>query len=183
MSQPTEQAERDSRCPECGGEPTDGSAVEHHLSAMGYLHDDQQFECSECGHGYAHGVPAGEFDGDASDLWCDVCDLGYMTIHRVEKTNGGMRLHMKCGNHHALDCPECEQNIPASGLHDVRNFAGGKCPHCSVLISRGDVPYCFYFTFAHRETDHSYISLIGWPRTTGNVSDATDAYGYNGDGV
>lgn len=66
-------------CPHCGGRPVYGpdeqAAVQHRLSATGYLHDDLKFRCSECGEHWAHGMPVGEYDvaDHVDQLTCHSC--------------------------------------------------------------------------------------------------------------
>lgn len=174
----SEQSQRRSRCPECGAEATEESLVDHKLSALGYKHDDQMFECSECGHSYPHGVPVGEFDGDAEDLWCDVCDLGYMRVHRIKQMDGNVGLHLKCPHHYEFDCPECNEEIAADGVR--RTVAGRMCPHCERHLERDDVPFCFYFTQTRRESGERDISLIGYPDITGELN-PEEPYGFPDD--
>lgn len=178
----SEQPRRESRCPECGAEATEQSLARHSLSAVGYLHDDQMFECSECGHDYPHGVPVGEFDGQADDLWCDVCNLGFMRVHRTQKQNDGHKLHLKCPHHHPLDCPNCGDEIPADGVTVTRNGTC-VCPFCEESMSRSDVPFCFYFRFAERTEDSGNRSLVGYPDITGNLAAAEESYGYDASGT
>lgn len=175
----TEQPRRLSRCPECGANATDESIRRHTLSAMGYLHDDQTFECSACGHGYTHGVPVGEYDGEAASLWCNVCNLGFMRVHRSEKQADGVRLHLKCAHHHPFECPECDCRIDADGV-TVTKRGEHTCPHCDRALARADVPYCAYFDYAHRSEDDAGRSLVGYPDTTGAMADA-EPYGYAAD--
>lgn len=92
-------------CPYCGGTPTDASAQNHHLSAMGYLHDDIQMECAECDSTWACGVPVGEFEDErAQELWCDSCEQRLMRVHRIhpdwDSTSDRrvIRIHLKCPN-------------------------------------------------------------------------------------
>lgn len=177
MTDATEQPRRESQCPRCGADATTESLARHSLSDVGYLHDDQMFQCSACGHSYSHGVPVGDFDGDATDLWCQVCNLGFMRVHRVEKQDGGVRLHLKCPHHHEFGCRLCGRTIPADGVAVTRSGAH-TCPHCDSALDRGEIPYCCYFEFTHRETDGSGIALTGYPDTTGNTRDASAAYGY-----
>lgn len=94
----------DSKCPQCGGEPTDESEINHHLSQLGYVHDDIEMKCSECGYGWYCGVPIGEYEGElAEELFCDSCESRYMLVHRVLPRPGSSppfryRLHLKCPN-------------------------------------------------------------------------------------
>lgn len=97
-----EQPERnDSMCPECGEPSVD--KVEHRLSALGYLHDDQVNECPN-GHSWANGVPVGEFDRPemAEELLCDSCGEGHMLVHRVRtgvtSIPTDITLDLKCPN-------------------------------------------------------------------------------------
>lgn len=86
------------KCPECGGEPSD--EIIHRLSAMGYSHDDQHVVCVDCGHRWTCGVPIGEFDRPemAADLECS-CGH-WRLVHRAQITDAGnVALHLKC--------PEC----------------------------------------------------------------------------
>lgn len=177
MTELSEQPVRESQCPECGADATAESLARHSLSDIGYLHDDQTFECSACGHIYAHGVPVGEFDGESDDLWCDACNLGFQRVHRVEKQQDGIKLHLKCPHHHAFDCPGCGRSVPADAVQVTRSGVHS-CPHCDGEIDRADVPYCFYFEYAHRDEDHQHRSLIGYPDITGNLSGADSPYGY-----
>lgn len=134
-------------CPECGGEPsqdTDELRVQHSLANMGYLHDDQTLECSECGNRWTHGVPVGEFDG-GQDLVCDSCQhdetlegAQYYRVHRVvpsrEASPGGagiVTLHLKC-------------------------------------------PRCYLFKKVKREMDHRGIALVGFPPITGSMTGAQE---------
>lgn len=175
-----EQPNRKSRCPKCGGAPTDESAKRHHLSDLGYLHDDQLFECSECGEEYPHGVPIGEFDGDAEDLWCDVCELGFMNVHRVRvRSDEQVGLDLKCPHHHHFDCPECDEVVPADGI-DRRKDGSLGCPYCYEDVAREDVPFCFYFDQTTRDFGERDIALIGFPSITGQMQGA-DPYGYTDD--
>lgn len=172
-----EKSERETNCPKCGGDPTDESVLHHDLSAHGYLHDDQKYECSECEHTYTHGVPIGDFGGDASDLWCDVCDLGFMRIHRVGRMDEDdlVGLHLKCPHHHPFDCPSCNECIGADGVvlaKEGRQF----CPHCKDALTTDEIPYCFYYDQTSRRADDE-IALIGYPDITGRLNE-DDPYGY-----
>jgi len=92
---------RKSKCPLCDGEPTDESLTDHSLSALGYLHDDAELVCSECGNHWTVGRPIGEFEG-GQDLWCSSCDDAWMRVHRIREVennpDGKLRLHLKCPN-------------------------------------------------------------------------------------
>lgn len=95
----------ESMCPYCGGEPTDESARDHQLSAIGYMHDDIRMECADCDTQWTCGVPIGEVDdGRAEDLFCDSCTQRYMRIHRVapdwnaRENRKRVLLHLKCPN-------------------------------------------------------------------------------------
>lgn len=98
-------------CPECGGQPAqdlDELRVQHNLSAMGYLHDDQMLECGDCENAWTHGVPIGTYGAD--DLECDSCrhdpnldEPQYYRVHRVVPSRqatpgsaGRITLHLKC---------------------------------------------------------------------------------------
>lgn len=97
-----EQSEPDAvACPECGADPVPDP--EHRLSALGYLHDDIVYECSDpdCGAEWTHGVPAGDYDDEpdlADDLECGSCGE-WALVHRIEPESGAATLHLKC--------PEC----------------------------------------------------------------------------
>lgn len=99
-----EPAPEDVGCPGCGARPTAESIAQHRLSANGYLHDDVQYECSECDRSWVHGIPIGE--GGADDLWCMVCDNAWKFIHRVDVSRSGkdsVLLHVKCPNCYHFD--------------------------------------------------------------------------------
>lgn len=93
----------DSRCPSCGGEPLldrEGKqAVEHRLSANGYLHDDICLECEDCGERWTCGVPQGTYEG-GGDLWCSSCGESWMLVHRLSRKgdigDDEVTLHLKC---------------------------------------------------------------------------------------
>lgn len=173
-----EQPERETNCPQCGGEPTEESEVRHRLSDMGYLHDDQTFTCQECNRDYTHGVPVGDPDVNAEDLWCDVCNLGYMTVHRVKvRSVDQVRLHLKCHHHHSFDCPECDGEIPVDGVRTTGDMSF-RCPLCEDELERSEIPYCFYFNKALRKTDHNGVALIGFPTITGQTEGARP-YGWS----
>lgn len=175
-----EQPERKTNCPRCGGEPTEESQAKHRLSDMGYLHDDQTFVCQNCNRDYTHGVPVGDPDMDAEDLWCDVCELGYMKVHRVKhRHDDKIRLHLKCDHHHPFDCPECEDTIQADGVQ-VTKDRSFLCPHCEGELDRPDIPYCFYFNRAIREPDPNGVALVGFPAITGQLEGA-QPYGWSED--
>lgn len=93
-------------CPECGGEPNyqpdTALTVQERLQANGYLHNDINIKCTECGHSWAHGIPRGRFEG-YPDLECEACDHEHVLVHRVRldtpPTNGNageVVLHTKC---------------------------------------------------------------------------------------
>lgn len=171
------QPERRSRCPACGSEPTEASLREHRLSNLGYLHDDQHFECSNCENTYTHGVPVGESDMNVDDLWCSVCDLGYMNVHRAEfERSGLMKLHMKCAHHHEFDCPECDEEILADGVRMTPDHEY-TCPHCEEELERDEIPYCHFFTSTVRKTGPQNRALVGYPMMTGKTKGA-HAHGY-----
>ena len=107
----TEQAVPDeTACPYCGASPTDDSVVEHRLSMNGYLHDDIELECGDCGESWMCGVPIGDQDTrGADDLFCGSCDQHRFLVHRVQlvptptdtdaDVMGALfRLHLKCPN-------------------------------------------------------------------------------------
>lgn len=99
-------------CPECGGEPNyqpeEALAVQERLQANGYLHNDINLKCTECGHSWPHGVPRGEFDG-YDDLECSACGHEAMLVHRVRLTDppgdggGEVTLHLKCPRCYQFD--------------------------------------------------------------------------------
>lgn len=174
-----EQTPRKTRCPECGGEPSAEDLARHKLSDIGYLHDDQTFECPDCAHRYTHGVPIDEFDGNAEDLWCDVCNLGYMRVHRVRGANEeSVGLDLKCPHHHDFNCPHCGCHIPADGV--LLTSAGVRvCPDCVEYIPKDEVPYCYYFDTTSREVDDRGVSLVGFPEITGQLNPNKE-YGFHG---
>lgn len=95
----------DTTCPYCGADVHDDNVVKHRLSAMGYIHDDIEMECDECGQTWPLGVPVGEFEGDeAEKLFCSSCESRFMRIHRVaprwnsDPDNRKVMLHLKCPN-------------------------------------------------------------------------------------
>lgn len=177
-----EQPLRESRCPRCGAEPSEEDIARQKLSSLGYLHDDQTFQCPECSHKYTHGVPQGVFDGDADDLWCEVCELGFMRVHRVrvpddirpdeESDNGSgasVGLDLKCHHHHDFECPHCHGTVPADGTL-AAEAGGGFCPHCDSEIARSEIPYCYYFKQVDRQLGRKGISLVGFPTITGRLN-------------
>lgn len=88
-------------CPYCGAEATVESQARHSLSDLDYLHDDVSYDCSECGEGWTHGVPIGEYSGELADeKWCDACDDSYALVHRVDTSPlpDELILHFKCPN-------------------------------------------------------------------------------------
>lgn len=94
----------ESKCPECGGEPDDESSRRYQLSAMGYLHQDVRFVCSDCEFKWSCGVPVDgsdeepDFPGRNGSLWCDSCDSAWMLVHRVAPKSANVELHLKCPN-------------------------------------------------------------------------------------
>lgn len=119
----------DTMCPYCGGEPTDDSVVNHRLSATGYLHDDIQLQCQDCGHEWPVGVPIGEIeDPMAEDLYCDSCEKRFMRVHRVApdwdspEDRRRVLLHLKCPNCFYFDkeVRECgDRGIALVGYSDI----------------------------------------------------------------
>lgn len=97
-----EQETVETACPECASEPTDESVVMHKLSRLGYAHDDQMFECADCSHQWAHGVPIGSSDAFAEELECrnPLCERVYSRVHRalLVQLDGEQRIgfHTKC---------------------------------------------------------------------------------------
>lgn len=167
-----------SKCPECGGEPTDESKVHHRLSAVGYLHDDGSLKCSDCGETWSIGRPIGRFDG-GDDLWCGSCDEGFMRVHRVQLVEDDhykkYNLHLKCPNHSPFDCEAC----PATIFEPKRDSDGRiYCPACGHEYEPNDVPGCVHFKTIQRESDEDGLALVGYPDITGSMDGATDAYGY-----
>lgn len=92
----------ESKCPECGEEPTDDSIVEHRLSALAYTHDDQILECEKCSNQWTLGVPIGEpEEKKESELWCDSCEKRFMRVHFIDvnpSIDEDVKLHLKCPN-------------------------------------------------------------------------------------
>lgn len=90
----------DPKCPYCGGEPE--YDPKHQLSAIGYLHDDISYDCSECGENWVHGHPIGTNESKlAENLHCDACEDSYARVHRIEFADDehgvrALRLHLKC---------------------------------------------------------------------------------------
>lgn len=132
-------------CPECGAPPEDNQAqMQHQLSAMGYLHDDQSAQCAECGHRWTHGVPVGG-GTTGQDLRCRMCrhdpDLGHDQFYRVHRVvfsrqaspggPGRVTLHLKC-------------------------------------------PRCYHFLKVEREQDQKGVALVGYPDITGEVEGADE---------
>lgn len=140
-------------CPDCGADPVytpdEKLAVQHRLSAAGYLHDDMTLRCSdtECRNQWTHGVPVDGFDG-GEDLVCDSCKhdpecdhTQYYRVHRSElrdqptpESSGTVIYHLKC-------------------------------------------PRCYLFTTMEREVDNRGVSLVGYPDITGSM-DGADPYGW-----
>lgn len=159
---------RQTSCPKCSSEAI---LDMRDLGDLGYVHEDQRFSCTNCGETWTHGVPLGEYDDDPNDLWCDVCDLGFMHVHRVNPAGDAVRLHLKCSHHHEFDCPGCGDLIVADGVRSTRD-GGRVCPYCQTNLDRDDVPYCYYFDDTIRELDRN-IALIGYPAITGNTEEST----------
>lgn len=98
-------------CPYCGANVDGEQVVKHRLSAMGYMHDDIEMECDECGSSWPHGVPVGEFEGEeAEDLFCSSCEQRFMRVHRVAprwtaetEAQRKVILHLKCPNCYYFD--------------------------------------------------------------------------------
>lgn len=96
----------DVSCPACGADPKPDPS--HRLSAIGYTHDDIEFDCANaaCGHTWASGVPIGEAHGPlAEELFCDACEKRYGLIHRVkllpvrgDHDRTPLELDLKCPN-------------------------------------------------------------------------------------
>lgn len=145
-----------SRCPECGDEPTDESLVEHHLSNMGYLHDDIELRC-ENDHTWVCGVPIGRDDEYGEDLHCDSCGDRFMLVHRVQITREA-----------ALQWGRRDRESLPINVHL-------KCPNgCEDENAEA----CFYFKSVKRESDERGIALIGYPQITGSREGA-EPYGWN----
>lgn len=91
----------ESKCPECGGEPTEESKTKHRLQNLGYLADDGHPVCSDCGHLWRIGRPIGEYE-DGDDLWCPSCDDAYMFVHFINILERAgtitYKLNTKCPN-------------------------------------------------------------------------------------
>lgn len=93
----------ESKCPECGGEPTEESMRKHRLQNLGYLADDGHPVCRDCGNTWRVGRPIGEYE-DGDDLWCDSCDESYMRVHFIKlMERAGEIRHYKLN----LKCPNC----------------------------------------------------------------------------
>lgn len=112
----------ESRCPQCGEEPTDESVVHKNLSDIGYLHEDRRYECSSCGNRWTVGEPKGEPE---DDTWlCDSCG-GDLIPHFVYiyHDNTKARIKPKC-----QDCnwvPDDPLVIEGSSNgHSTRVFIG-----------------------------------------------------------
>lgn len=98
------QSTENARCPECGGEPEHDPR--HNLRALGYLHDDVDHICRDCGNEWTCGVPIGDPPEKlASDLRCDACvhrDVDvYGRINWVRWQDDAGRFAI------AAKCPEC----------------------------------------------------------------------------
>lgn len=87
-------------CPHCGAEPTDETARAHHLSDLGYMHDDVTLVCSDCEESWVCGVPIGNSTEFEEKLWCDSCDNCFGLVHRVDVSQmpDMVKVHMKCPN-------------------------------------------------------------------------------------
>jgi len=129
-------------CPDCGAEldtSTEDLLVEHRLSAMGYLHDDQVLTCPECGSQSTHGVPVGEFEGGL-DLECRSCrhdpsleQPQFYRVHRVVWQQGDQaRLHLKCPRCFHFRSVERERDnrgVALVGYPDITGSTEGADPY------------------------------------------------------
>lgn len=71
----------ESKCPECGGEPTTDPERIQQLKALGYVHDDRTLKCHN-GHEWTIGVPIGKKKNE--DEWvCDSCGYGSYRPHFI----------------------------------------------------------------------------------------------------
>lgn len=102
----------ESKCPDCGGDPTNESVAEHRLSNMGYLHDDVELECEDCDITWSVGIPIGD-SPDNEELKCRSCNDEWMLIHRfkvyTEQEDTFVKMHLKCPNCYHFDITEPRQ--------------------------------------------------------------------------
>lgn len=132
----------DSRCPDCGAEPTDESLVEHRLSDLGYTHDDQTLSCSdpECGRTWTCGVPIGIYHGSlADDLHCDSCEDAWFRVHRIRVPDPSVA--------------STDSDAPVAYVYV-------KCPNC------------YRFRRLEREFGPHGFAMLGFPHITGATDGA-----------
>lgn len=161
------------RCPACGGKPTEQSERDVRLSDLGYRHADQVFTCEDCGEKWTCGVPIGYGTELADDLMCGSCGE-FMLVHRVLTNEGqSVQLHLKCGNHDPFDCPECE-------MEDEVGFdtAGAYCRYCGYRPDRDELEGCYNFDQTKRICDGSARTLVGYPQITGELN-PENPYGFD----
>lgn len=91
----------ESKCPECGGEPSEDSKQRKRLQNLGYLAQDVFPECEDCGNQWKCGIPIGEYE-EGDDLWCDSCDSEWMYPHFIKLLERAghrrYKLNLKCPN-------------------------------------------------------------------------------------
>lgn len=161
---PTEQPIPPSaRCPECGGEP---SRASHNLSALGYIHDDRQCVCSECGERWTLGIPVGRASQYMwRDLTCNSCSY-------VEPTSLVRRI--KHSIHRRLDT-DCECLSPTFGrVHRITQNSDKNVVGLTLKC-----PECYYVWSVSRVQGETGQAIAGWPMTTGEIG---DGHGWTIDG-
>lgn len=171
-----EQGVPDANCPECGGEPE--YDPRHQLSAVGYLHDDIQQTCSECGNEWVHGHPVGINESElAEKLRCDACigkpqipeeALDHLT-DEMERRMGMGRTEdgdvCFYGRVHRVNFSDDEYGVKALRLHV-------KCPNC------------YHFWVWNRDVGRGQITvLVGHPATVGDINEAEITRTYHEDEV
>lgn len=108
----------ESKCPECGGEPSEESKRNKRLQNLGYLAQDIFPECEDCGNQWKIGVPIGEYE-HGEDLWCDSCDSEWMLVHFVKLMERGgnkkYKFNLKCPNPDCLHYKTIRRESDPSG--------------------------------------------------------------------
>lgn len=151
------------RCPECGGEPARAS---HNLSALGYVHDDRQCVCSECGERWTLGIPEGEASQYFwKDLTCDSCSY-------VEPTSFVGRVKHDIHKRLDIDC-DCISATFAR-VHRVKTN-----PEKGIVGLTLKCPECYYVWSVSRVQGETGQAIVGWPMTTGKMG---DGHGWTVDG-
>lgn len=124
----------ESKCPECGGEPTEESKMKHRLQALGYLADDGHPVCEDCGNVWRIGRPIGEYEG-GEDLWCRSCDDSYMRVHFIKLLERAetktYKLNLKCPNCYHYDTVKRESDKKGRtlvGYPDITGTVDGSDP-------------------------------------------------------